>query len=268
MTVKKENGSKSTKNTLSALFEKHAGQGHGEKPAEDLVTPRIQIIQAQSPALKKSKPEYQPDARAGDFFFTGNSSALDGDEGFLFQPCWYDRNYVEWNTRESGGGLVTVHPSDSDIIYRAERDSQYRDILTHSDGRTTQLVNTGNHYGFLVVDGMSHRCVINLSGSQLKNSRAWNNMIHSQYEIGKSGKFSPPSYAYFYRITSKEESNDKGSWYGWNIAVDSLLKEKIDFEQGQEFAEFCSEGGMKMQLAKPPTEKAPLLTKESDKDWE
>ena len=58
MANKKANGSKSTKGTdLTALFEKHAGEGFGQVGAEDLVTPRIQIIQALSPVLQKTKPE-------------------------------------------------------------------------------------------------------------------------------------------------------------------------------------------------------------------
>ena len=51
----KSNGSKST-TSLTALFEKAVGEGHGEVGTEDLITPRIQIIQALSPVLQKSKP--------------------------------------------------------------------------------------------------------------------------------------------------------------------------------------------------------------------
>jgi len=265
----KSNGSKST-TSLTALFEKAVGEGHGEVGAEDLITPRIQIIQALSPVLQKSKPEYHKDARSGDFLFTGNNTVIDGEAGFLFIPCWYDRNYVEWNLRENGGGLVGVHPANSDIIYRTERDSQFRDILTRSDGRKTQLVNTGNQYGYLVLDSNPFKCVINMSGSQLKHSRAWNNMKRSQFETGKKGKFNPPSFAYFYRITAKEESNDKGSWFGYNIAVDAMLSGKAGkalFEKGQEFAAFCAEGGMQPQLAGTPSEKT-AIENQSSKDWE
>jgi len=268
MANKKANGSSSTKGTdLTALFEKHAGEGHGQVGAEDLITPRIQIIQALSPVLQKSKPEYHADASAGDFLFTGNSSIIDGEEGFLFQPCWYDRNYVEWNLRESGGGLVAVHPADTDLIYKAERDAQYRDIVTHNDGRRTQLVNTGNHYGFLHADDTTYRCVINLSGSQLKHSRAWNNMVVTQVAKGKKGTFNPPAFAQLYRVCTKEESNDKGSWYGFNVAMETFVSDKEQFSSGQDFANFCEEGGM-AALSKPSTNKKAIENQSEDKeDW-
>ena len=250
MTNKKANGSSSTKGTdLTALFEKHAGQGFGEIGTEDLNTPRIQIIQALSPVLNKTKPEYRADAGAGDFLFTGSNSVIDGQKGFLFQPCWYDRNYVEWRLREDGGGLVSVHPSDTDMIFKAERDNRYRDILTKSDGSKTQLVNTGNHYGFLHLNDVLYRAVINMSGSQLKHSRAWNNMVVTQVVKGKKGTFTPPSFAQL----------------GFNVAMDSLLTDPEQFNEGQDFANFCQEGGMSA-LSKPAGKAT--IEDQSDKDWE
>ena len=267
MANKKANGSSSTKKgtDLTALFEKHAGQGFGEVGADDLNTPRIQIIQALSPVLNKTKPEYHADAGAGDFLFTGSNSVIDGQEGFLFQPCWYDRNYVEWRLREDGGGLVSVHPSDTDMIFKAERDNRYRDILTKSDGSKTQLVNTGNHYGFLHLNDIFYRAVINMSGSQLKHSRAWNNMVVTQVAKGKKGTFTPPSFAQLYRINIKEESNSKGTWFGFNVVMDSLLTDPEQFNEGQIFADFCQEGGMSA-LSKPAGKAA--IEDQSDKDWE
>ena len=266
MASKKANGSSSTKKTdLTALFEKHAGQGFGEVGADDLNTPRIQIIQALSPVLNKTKPEYHADASAGDFLFTGNNSVIDGQEGFLFQPCWYDRNYVEWRLREDGGGLVSVHPADTELVYQAERDPQYRDILTKSDGSKTQLVNTGNHYGLLHLNDTAYRCVINMSGSQLKHSRSWNNMVVTQVVKGKKGTFTPPSFAQLYRINIKEESNAKGTWFGFNVAMESLLTDAEQFNEGQTFADFCEEGGMSA-LGKPASKGA--IENQSEKDWE
>ena len=266
MASKKANGSSSTKKTdLTALFEKHAGQGFGEVGADDLNTPRLQIIQALSPVLNKTKPEYHADASAGDFLFTGNNSVIDGQEGFLFQPCWYDRNYVEWRLREDGGGLVSVHPADTELVYQAERDPQYRDILTKSDGSKTQLVNTGNHYGLLHLNDTAYRCVINMSGSQLKHSRSWNNMVVTQVVKGKKGTFTPPSFAQLYRINIKEESNAKGTWFGFNVAMESLLTDAEQFNEGQTFADFCEEGGMSA-LSKPASKGA--IENQSEKDWE
>jgi len=266
MASKKANGSSSTKKTdLTALFEKHAGEGFGQVGADDLNTPRIQIIQALSPVLNKTKPEYHADASAGDFLFTGNNSVIDGQEGFLFQPCWYDRNYVEWRLREDGGGLVSVHPADTELVYQAERDPQYRDILTKSDGSKTQLVNTGNHYGLLHLNDTTYRCVINMSGSQLKHSRAWNNMVVTQVVKGKKGTFTPPSFAQLYRINIKEESNAKGTWFGFNVAMESLLTDAEQFNEGQSFADFCEEGGMSA-LGKPASKGA--IENQSEKDWE
>jgi len=35
--------------------------------------------------------------------------------------------------------------------------------------------------------------------------------------VGEKGPFTPPSYSYVYRLTTVKESNDKGSWFGWEV---------------------------------------------------
>jgi len=151
------------------------------------------------------------------------------------------------------------------MIFKAERDDRYRDILTKSDGSKTQLVNTGNHYGFLHHNDVLYRAVINMSGSQLKHSRAWNNMVVTQVVKGKKGTFNPPAFAQLYRINIKEESNSKGTWFGFNVVMDSLLTDPEQFNEGQDFANFCQGGGMST-LSKPAGKAA--IEDQSDKDWE
>jgi len=128
------------------------------------------------------------------------------------------------------------------------------------------MVNTGNHYGYLHANDTTYRCVINLSGSQLKHSRSWNNMVITQTVKGKKGSFNPPAFAQLYRVGTKEESNDKGSWYGFNVALETLVSDKEQFSEGQDFANFCEGGGMSA-LGKPSTKTAIQDKSKSDEDW-
>ena len=47
---------------------------------------------------------------------------VSGEEGIQFLPVFYNKTLVEWRLREKGGGLVTVHPADSDILNRSTRE--------------------------------------------------------------------------------------------------------------------------------------------------
>ena len=159
---------------LTSLFENIEEKGFGDVGAEDLKTPRVSIVQAMSPQRQKTSSDYVADAEEGDIFFSGNNACISGDEGLLFLPVYYNKTLVEWRLREKGGGLVTVHSADSDLLNRCTRDGQGRLVTPGGD---TQLTTTANHYGYALVDDSPQRCVINMTGSQLKHSRSWNTLI-------------------------------------------------------------------------------------------
>ena len=105
MATKKQNAE------IVSLFEEKAGAGIGEISADDLATPRIIIIQPGSPQIKKKAVKYLADASVGDLLFTATNTIVDGDEGIRFLPVYFDRNYIEWNLRENGGGVIINNAS-------------------------------------------------------------------------------------------------------------------------------------------------------------
>ena len=260
MATKKNSGT-----DITSLFESIEEKGFGDVGAEDLKTPRISIVQAMSPQRQKTSPDYNADAEEGDIFYSGNNTCVNGDEGLLFLPVYYNKTLVEWRLREKGGGLVTVHPAESDLLNRCTRDSQGRLVTPGGD---TQLTTTANHYGFALVDDTPQRCVINATGSQLKHSRAWNTLIQGTKLQGSKGLYTPPAYSHWYSLKTQGESNDRGSWYSYSITQERVLgaKETDLFRDAEEFSKFCSVGGMD-QLQGPKTVAIDNKS-ESNKDWE
>jgi len=250
---------------LTSLFENIEEKGFGDVGAEDLKTPRVSIVQAMSPQRQKTSSDYVADAEEGDIFFSGNNACINGDEGLLFLPVYYNKTLVEWRLREKGGGLVTVHSADSDLLNRCTRDGQGRLVTPGGD---TQLTTTANHYGYALVDDSPQRCVINMTGSQLKHSRSWNTLIQGTKLQGAKGLYTPPAYSHWYSLKTQVESNDRGSWYSYSITQERILAEKeVDlFKEAEDFSKFCSSGGMD-QL---PGQKSSAIEdkSESNKDWE
>ena len=259
MATKKNSGA------MTSLFEGIEDKGFGDVGAEDLKTPRVSIIQALSPQRQKASADYVPDAEEGDIFFSGNNTSISGDEGLLFLPVYYNKTLVEWRLREKGGGLVTVHGPESDLLNRCNRDSQGRLVTPGGD---TQLTTTANHYGYALVDETPQKCVINMTGAQLKHSRAWNTLIQGTKLQGSKGLYTPPAYSHWYSLKTQVESNDRGTWYSYSITQERVLEESETdlFTDATEFSKFCSEGGMD-QLQGPKT---PAIDNksESNKDWE
>ena len=253
---------------MLSLFEDNAGAGIGEITADDLATPRIVLIQPGSPQIKKSSEKYLSDASVGDLLFTSTNTVIDGQEGVRFLPVHFDRNYVEWRLREDGGGFVAVHDKNTPLMAQTMRDEQYRDILTKSDGTRTELQNTANHYGYAEINGELERCVMNLSRSQLKVSRAWMGLINGTRMNGAKGEFTPPSYSHWYVVRAVEVDGNKGNYYNFAVSQEGPLtdKEAQLFSDAQEFSAFCQEGGMQMSLPKPEQSK-PVIKDLTEGEW-
>ena len=266
MATKKQN------TEIVSLFEEKAGAGIGEVSADDLATPRIVMIQPGSPQIKKSSTKYLADASVGDLLFTATNTIVDGQEGIRFLPVYFDRNYIEWNLRENGGGFVAAHPKDTPLLGETQRDAQFRDIRTYSDGRQTELQNTANHYGYAIIEGSPQRCVINMTRSQLKKSRGWLGMINGTRLNGKNGEYTPPAHSHFYLIQTEEVSaTGKSSYYNYHITQERILgNEEVDlFREADDFSKFCEGGGMQAMLSSSEaTEAKTALENQSSKDWE
>ena len=50
--------------------------------------------------------------------------------------------------------------------------------------------------------------------------------------------FTPPSYSHKYKLTTVAESNDRGTWFGWNIVLAGVLSddEMFLYEAAKHFA--------------------------------
>ena len=35
---------------------------------------------------------------------------------------------------------------------------------------------------------------------------------------GKNGMFTPPTYSHIYKLKTVQQSNDKGTWFGWDVS--------------------------------------------------
>ena len=80
--------------------------------------------------------------------------------------------------------------------------------------------------------------------------------------------FTPPAYSHWYRLATQVESNDRGTWYSYNVSQERMLdeSEKDLFAEAEEFSKFVSQGGMD-QLSNS-TSKTPALEQSKKADWE
>lgn len=193
-----------------------AGAGSSNISAEDMQTPIISILQANSPQCKKSDGKYIQGASEGMLYNNVTNEIYDGDEGITVVPCFFEKVYIEW--KPNRGGLVAIHDAKTPLKDQVT-------MVANSEGKETptlkngnQLIETNQHYVLLLKDdGSFEPAVLALSSSALKSSRQWNTLIKRVMLQGPNGPFNPASYYSQYKLTTTARQSDQYSWFGWAI---------------------------------------------------
>lgn len=209
--------SKALATSDNALFAAHAGAGLENVSAKDILIPRLTIIQALSPQLIKSKPEYDATAKVGDIYDVGLMERL-GEE-ITFLPILYKKEWLEWYPRSTGKGLARIHPTDA-ILAHTELDDRGRPVMENGN----YIAETMQFYG-LNLSAENRLSFIPLASTQLKKGRQWLTMSTSEKVEGENGMFVPPLFYRAYVLTTQPESNSEGNWMGWKIERGPALPE-------------------------------------------
>lgn len=219
---------------------------------EDIAIPFIAILQSGSPQVRgKSKIK---GCNEGDFFNTVTQENY-GNEIKLIS-CIYQKAYVEWVTRDNGGGFVKQH-LDSSILDKTNRDDRGRDMLKNGN----QIVTTAYHYCVLVKKNTPERVVIGFTSTQLKKSRKWNSQMMSLQIKNGDKILTPPMYSHIYTAGTVEESNDLGTWTGWSISNPVPISDLDVYNYAKKFRSDVSKGTIK--TAPPPSD---IVNNNNDED--
>ena len=211
------------------LFEADANQGAQNMSQEDLALPFLKILGQLSPEVNKMDGKYVKGAEPGKIINTVTNALYDSINVI---PCHYKRQYIEWQDRgTSSGAPVAIHEADSDIISQTTRGKDYKDRLPNGN----YLDNTANHF-VLVLDKNPETALISMKSTQLKVSRKWNSMMMGLKMQGKNGLFTPPTYSHIYNLKTVQMSNDKGTWFGWDVSKVGPVTDKSFYDMAKNFA--------------------------------
>lgn len=204
--------SKTADAPVAFLDELVGREGEGLSQAqEDNLVPLLYTLQALSPQVKPDDPARMPGAEMGDLLLKATGQLWKGKEGFVFQPCAFGKEWVEWVPRERGGGFVGRFPElpDDAVEYS---DPKSPNIKRQKRGEN-ELVETRYHFGNVFDDdgNLIGQMVIPLASTGHTFSRGW--MMYMNGQRLPNGALAP-SYTRAYRIQSQGKKNTKGSWYG------------------------------------------------------
>lgn len=193
--------------------------------------PLLRIIQDGSPIVKKSDPKHEEKkiegAEAGDIAFAGHEAFKELEVIALHGEI----SYTEWdNGKPVANHCVSIvsHPD-----YRPRgHDPQKKNLERLGPN---QIDKTNNYFvKFREPGGEWRKGIIPFTSTQLKNATNWGKLLNNlKYDDGKSA----PIFCSVWTVKTKSESNDHGSWYGWDIQFKELLDLEADIELLEESVE-------------------------------
>ena len=217
------------------LFEADAAQGAQNISQEDLALPFLKILGQLSPEVNKRDGKYVEGAEPGKIINTVTNALYDE---LNVIPCHHKRQYIEWADRgTSTGAPVAIHDADSDIVSKTTRGKDYKDRLPNGN----YLDNTANHFVLALSDN-PETALISMKSTQLKVSRKWNSMMMGLKMQGKNGLFTPPTYSHIYNLSTVQMSNDKGTWFGWDVSKVGPVEDKNMYDMAKNFAVSVGKG--------------------------
>ena len=223
------------------MFEDDAAKGLGAIGQEDLALPFLKILGQLSPEVNKRDGKYVEGAEPGMIYNSVSGELFDGVKGIDVIPCFYKLEYIEWKDRGEGlGAPVAIYDSSSDIMSKTKPDANYKDRLPNGN----YIEKTASH--FVIVEGDSpSTALISMKSTQLKISRKWNSMMSGLKLKGKNGLFTPASFSHIYRLKTTQMSNDKGTWFGWEVSKVGPVTDSSLYQQAKTFSENISKGNVR-----------------------
>jgi len=223
----------STAVTLDAsMFEADAGVGNENLTQEDLALPFIKV-----------------EPKDGQIFNSVTNETYNAKDGIRVIPCIYQRRYIEWSPRGTGSNAPeniytpeewadkTISPE----VVRNQVDN--KDYIKNSQN---YIEETCQHFVLVLnEEGFGEPAVIAMKSTQLKKSRKWNSMVSTRMATNKDGMpFQMPRFSHVYHLKTVPESNNKGEWYGWEIALEKQVDDPKLYVQARDFAKAVQDGSM------------------------
>lgn len=240
--VKKKNGGVPA--DLSNLFESDAGKGFEEATGDAYAIPFLQILQKMSPQVDKKKDVYIKGAEAGNLYNTITKEVYDGDDGILFIPCYFIPTWVEWVSREAGGGFVAKYsPSDSVVTSSAT-------VNGRKKNGENDLIDTREHYGLLIPSPKIYtQCLLALTSTGLSVSKQWMTMMKQLQAVNSKGvPYNPPMYSSIYRLKTVYRENDKGDWYQLSVQREGYVEDPNGITAAKAFIDMIKSGRVVAQM--------------------
>jgi hypothetical protein len=233
---------------VTNVFEADANKGSQNIAQDDLALPFLKVLGQLSPEVNKQNSKHVQGAEPGMIINTVTNELYDGKKGVNVLPVYYKRQYIEWQERgTSTGAPVNIYEAGADLP-KTIRGKDNKDRLPNGN----YLDTTASHFVLLLGDTPT-TALVSMKATQLKISRKWNSLMMGIKMKGKNGLFTPPTYSHIYNLKTVQMSNDKGTWFGWDVSLIGPVKDQSVYSVAKNFSERVNTGEV---IAKHGTEES------------
>jgi hypothetical protein len=210
-------------------FMKQGNRGAENVGTDDMIIPRIELIQALSPVRKKSDPAYIEGAEEG-MLYNNVTRTLYGTEVTVV-PVYYTKQFLVWKDRKAGGGgsngfrgaFASKELADRAIAELAEEALEVSDTAQHF-----VLVRNGDDW---------QEAVISMAKSKVKVSKRWNSLMRLS---------NTDSFSRAYKLSATTETNARNeSYFNFNVAALGFVNKEL-YERAEKLYETIRTGGVKV----------------------
>ena len=127
-----------------------AGLGLENITKDDIMIPRLSILQALSPQVNKRDGAYIEGAEQGSIFNNVTDSVFEGDKGITVVPISFRKAHLEW--KADRGGFVADHGASSACLTACERGSRGEYITTEGN----EIVPTSEFFVYVLEESGSY----------------------------------------------------------------------------------------------------------------
>lgn len=225
-----------------------AGKGISTK-AEDNTIPLIYVLQSNSPQVNKRGPDYIEGAEAGYIWLRNlGIPPINGEEGMIFQPCSFQKDWVEWKPNRAG--FADRHLNRPAEAVEKNIDPQHPKRLSWVLPNGNVVQETRYHIGYVhLPDGKKIPFVIPMASTGHTTSKEW--MLRMSIKSMPGVEGAAPSWSCLYRLTTRFTSNEYGEWFAWHIEDAGWVSTDDDYLRGKALYDSIQAGEKAVETPEP-----------------
>ncbi|AUG85476.1 hypothetical protein SHab15497_00034 [Acinetobacter phage SH-Ab 15497] len=200
-------------------------RGSEDVGADDIVIPRLELVQSLSKCRKKTDPAYIAGAEEG-MLYNSVTRELYG-ESVQVVPVTFKKEFLLWREQDLGGGFGGAYPTEGEA-HDAKAAQEKPDEW--------EIVDTAQHFCLLIQEGQDpQEIVISMSKSKGKCSRKWNSMVRLN---------GGPRFSRVYEVVGIGDQNSAGQDYHTLDVKNVGFVNEAQFKRAEKVYELIQAGKM------------------------